>query len=126
MALSVSLATDVAIADVALAFVAAAGLVASRMMKPASVPDMAGAFSLLERAIQKFMPDMPVGYTWPEAIERLKGAGVDANWDAIQRRLNEYEEIWYGGGASPQGGKDEVVSLVLKVRGLSIGKRAKR
>jgi hypothetical protein len=112
--------------DVALGCTAVAGLAASNRLRPAQVPDMAAAFGLLERAIQKYMPDLPPGYTWHEAIERLRGARIDANWDAIESAVGAYEASRYGGRGPPSEGKEDVVSLVLKIRGLGIGKRTKR
>lgn len=124
--MQISLEVALLAADVALAGAGIGGVVLTRRLKPASAPDAKVAFTLLEKAIQRYVPDMPPGYTWGEAFERLKAKGVDANWDAMKKMLNEYEAYRYGGGSKPVEGKDEVLTLATKLRRSSNGKRSSR
>jgi hypothetical protein len=118
--------TWLAVADVALLASAATAFLASRRLKPLWVLDLGGAFGVLERSIQTYVPELPVGYTWGEAFERLKEAGVDTDWSVLKGRLKDYEEYRYGGREQPKNGKEDVLSLALKLRRRSSGKRTKR
>ena len=106
------------------AFLAIA-IIATRRIRPPSVQDLSGAFQDLDRSITKFVPDMPAGYTWGEAVERLKGAGVKVDWSKMESSLAEYEAFRYGGRDVPKGGEDEVVRLSMKIRRRIVGYRNK-
>ncbi len=69
---------------------------------------------------------MPEGFTWGEAMERLKGAGVKVDWPKMESSLAEYEAYRYGARALPESGKDEVVRLSMKLRRRIVGYRDKR
>lgn len=114
------------VADIALFALFAAAVVASRRLKPSEVPDLGGAFGILERSIQTYLPTLPPGYTWGEAFERLKMTGVEANWNVMKQRLRDYEAYRYGGREAKTEGKEDVLSLALKLRRAIYGKRTKR
>jgi len=101
-------------------------VIALRRIQPPAVKDVQGTFQDLDRSIEKFVPDMPQGFTWWEAMERLKGAGMDVNWPKIESSLTEYEAFRYGGREMPRGGEGEVVRLSMKIRRKSGGYRNKR
>ena len=107
-----------------LAFLAIA-VAAMRRIRPPAVRDLWGAFQDLDRSIAKFVPDMPAGFTWGEAVERLKGAGVKVDWPKMESSLAEYEAFRYGGREMPKGGEDEVVRLSMKIRRRIVGYRNK-
>jgi hypothetical protein len=113
------------IADCAGITVLVAGILASRRVRPPSVPDMQAAFNVLGRSIEKYVEDMPAGFTWGEAFERFKDTGMKADWEKMERSLEEYEGFRYGGMKQPIEGKDEVVRLALRLRRSSLGKRTK-
>jgi hypothetical protein len=94
-----------------------AGYLAMRRLRPPVVHDVPAAFQVLDRSIQRFVPDMPTGYTWREAVERLKGSGVKIDWAKMESSLAEYEAFRYGVRPIPKGGEDEVVRLSMKIRG---------
>jgi hypothetical protein len=99
---------------------------ALRRIRPPVVWDVQGAYHDLERSITKFVPDMPPGFTWGEAVERLRGAGVDIDWPKMESSLADYEAFRYGGREMPKGGGGEVVRLSMKIRGKIVGYRNKR
>ena len=99
---------------------------ALRRIRPPVVQDIQGAFQNLDVSIAKFVPDMPPGFTWGEAVERLKSAGVDVDWPKLETSLASYEAFRYGGGQMPKGGEDEVVRLSMKIRRRVVGYRHKR
>jgi hypothetical protein len=101
------------------------GIFAMRKLRPPIVQDVPAAFQVLDRSIQRFVPDMPPGYTWGEAVERLKGSGVKIDWGKMESSLAEYEAFRYGGRTMPKDGEDEVVRLSMKIRGRIVGYRGK-
>lgn len=103
----------------------AAGILALRGMRPPEIHDAWSAFQILDHSIERFVPDMPAGYTWAEAVERLKGSGVKLDWGKFESSLAEYEAYRYGGHTMPTGGGDEAVILSMKIRGRIIGYRNK-
>jgi hypothetical protein len=107
----------------ALVFAAAGlGLLAIRRLRPVSAPDLPTAFQILERSIEKYAPGVPLGYSWGEAFEWLRGKGVDADWVKVKARLAEYERFRYGGKSLPLGGEEDVLSLAHELRRSIIGK----
>lgn len=104
----------------------AAAMVALRRIRPPLVRDIQGAYQELDRSIARFVPDIPAGFTWDEAFERLKGAGVKVDWPKMESSLAAYEAFRYGGGEMPKGGEDEVVRLSMKIRRRIVGYRNKR
>jgi len=101
-------------------------MVAMRRIRPPVVSDIQGAFQDLDRSITKFVPDLPSGYTWGEAMERLKKSGVKVDWPKMESSLASYEAYRYGGKEMPHGGEDEVVRLSMRIRRRMVGYRNKR
>jgi hypothetical protein len=103
----------------------AAGVLALRRLRPPVINDIRTAFQVLDRSIERFVPEMPTGYTWSEAVERLKSSGVKIDWARMESSLAEYEAFRYGGRSMPKNGKEEVVRLSMKIRGRIVGYRSK-
>ena len=101
-------------------------ILALRRIRPPKPMDAQGAFQDLDSAITRFVPNMPPGFTWGEAVERLKGAGVDIDWSKMESSLSEYEAFRYGGREMPKGDEDVVVRLSMKIRRKVVGYRSKR
>ena len=97
-----------------------------RRIRPPAVRDMQGAFLDLDHSITRFVPDLPTGFTWGEAMERLKTAGVNVDWPKMDSSLERYEAYRYGGKELPQGGEEEVIRLSMKIRRRIVGYRNKR
>jgi len=97
-----------------------------RRIRPPVVNDIQGAFQDLDHSITKFIPDLSSGYTWREAMDRLKAAGVKVDWPKMESSLANYEAFRYGGHEMPQGGEDEVVRLSMRIRRRIVGYRNKR
>ncbi len=98
------------------------GIIALKRSRPPTVLDAQGAFQVLDKSIVKFVPSLSTGFTWGEAVERLK-SHVDINWGKMETTLAEYEAFRYGGRPMPSGVDAEVVRLAMKLRRKIIGYR---
>ena len=58
---------------------------------------VAEAFLLLEAALKEKFPDMPVGFTWREAMGRIRGINPKLDWKSLEYVLRGYEAYRYGG-----------------------------
>jgi len=111
--------------DIAIFALLGAAVILQRRIRPPDVRDVQGAFRHLDRSIEKFVPDLPAGFTWGEAIQSLKESGVKVDWSRMEASLAEYEAYRYGGREMPKGGEDEVVKLSTKIRRRIVGYRNK-
>jgi hypothetical protein len=82
--------------------------------------NLAGAFNGLELALKEALPDLPEGFTWEEAIARLKSSGVRT--EGIEGALKGYEGYRYGGLALPDIDFREVVNVANRLGGTSTGR----
>ena len=117
------LSTDMLLAliDGALFVSLALGIFALRSLRPPVVRDLSDAFQVLDRVIQRFVPDLPSGFTWGEAVEHLKGRGMKVDWPRMESSLAEYEAFRYGGRDMPPGTGDEIVRLSTQIRRRVVG-----
>ncbi len=125
MSADVSLTVLLGLADVAVMATAVVGYGMMRRTRPPGSLDSREVYEVLDRAIQKYVPDLSAGYTWKEAFERLKESGVKADWDVMKKRLAEYEAFRYGGREEPKEGQRDVISLATKLRSGVVGKGTK-
>jgi hypothetical protein len=109
---------------IAVVFIAL-GLLALRRVRPPVVRDAREAFQILDRTIERFVPELPAGFTWGEAMLRLKGSGVEADCPKMEHSLAEYEAFRYGGRAMPPGKGEEAVRLSTQIRRKIVGYRNK-
>jgi hypothetical protein len=114
-----------AITDGALLAAAGVGYVLMRRIRPSHELDVKAAFEVLDRSIAKYVPELAKGYTWQEAIERLRERGIEADWKEVEKRLTEYEAYRYGGKEEPKSGEDEIISLAVSLRRGVVGKGTK-
>jgi len=75
----------------------------------AAATNLAEAFRDLEAALKAAVPDLPAGFTWEEAVSRLKDRQVDSK--AIEDALRKYEAYRYGGLPMPDSDYREVVRV---------------
>ncbi len=61
------------------------------------VSTVAEAFRLLETALREKFPEMPVGFTWREAMGRMKVMNPEIDWKSLENVLKGYEAYRYGG-----------------------------
>ncbi len=115
-----------ALIDLATLALLALGFVALKRIRAPDVPDVKEAFRALDLSIERFVTDLPRGYTWREAVDKLKGSGVRTDWAKIESSLADYEAYRYGGRPLMGSGKDEVVQLSMKIRRRVVGYRGKR
>ena len=111
--------------DLALAAASILGFTALRRARPPAVSSPMEAFQVLGMSIEKFVPNLPVGFTWGEAVERLKRSGVKLDWGKFETSLNEYEAFRYGGHQMPDEVEPEVIRLATTLRRNVVGYRNK-
>jgi hypothetical protein len=82
--------------------------------------NLADAFNGLELALKEAVPDLPAGFTWEEAIARLRSSGV---WtEEMEDALKGYEEYRYGGLPLPDLDFREVVRVANMLGGTTKGR----
>lgn len=101
------------------------GFFLMRRLRPPVVRDVREAYQVLDRTIERFVPDLPPGFTWGDALERLKGYEIKVDWRRMESSLAEYEAFRYGGQDMPPGGGEEAVSLSTQIRRRIVGYRNK-
>jgi hypothetical protein len=83
-----------------------------RARQPALRPiDPAIAFGLLEKSLKNAFPDLPEGFTWREALDRLGKAGLVMDWPEMSAALRQYEGWRYGEMVKPDRVDPEIVRL---------------
>jgi hypothetical protein len=88
-----------------------------RKVEPSNIME---AFNGLELALKEAVPDLPSGFTWEEALARLRSSGVKT--EAMEGPLMSYEAYRYGGAPLPDLDYREVVN-VANMLGRTPGKR---
>jgi len=114
-----------AVVDTALLGSLAFGWFLLMRLRPPVVRDVREAYQVLDRTIERFVPDMPPGFTWRDAFERLKTSGMNVDWPKMESSLAGYEAFRYGGRDMPPGGGEEAVSLSTQIRRRIVGHKAK-
>jgi len=79
--------------------------------------NLADAFNGLELALKEAVPDLPAGFTWEEAIGRLRASGVQTK--GMEEALKSYEEYRYGDLPLPDLDFREVVKVANMLGGTS-------
>jgi hypothetical protein len=101
---------------------ASLGLSTLRLRRRRFTPaNLSEAFSGLEAALKRSVPDLPAGFTWEEAVSRLRSYGVQT--DAMEGALKGYEAYRYGGAPLPDLDYREVVDVTVMLGGAGLGKR---
>ena len=77
-----------------------------RKVEPSNLME---AFRGLELALKEAVPDLPSGFTWEEALARLRSSGVKT--EAMEGPLVSYEAYRYGGAPLPDLDYREVVNV---------------
>jgi hypothetical protein len=84
--------------------------------------NLAEAFKGLEVALKQAVPDLPDGFTWGDAVARLRSAGIPTN--GMENALKGYEEYRYGGTPLPTNVDfHEVVVVANFLGGMNTGKK---
>jgi len=90
-----------------------------RRRQKVNATNLADAFAGLEQALKEAVPGLPAGFTWEEAISRLRTSGVQTK--GMEDVLKRYEEYRYGGSPLPDLDFHEVVNLANKLGGVTGG-----
>jgi hypothetical protein len=72
---------------------------------------LSGAFASLTRPLQEAIPELPSGYTWREAVVKMRQMHLEVDWKSVERALDGYEMARYGGHPEPSVEYSEVVRL---------------
>jgi hypothetical protein len=79
------------------------------------------AFGDLELALKESVPDLPSGFTWEEAVARLRSSGVRT--EGMEGALKGYEAYRYGGAPLPDLDYRGVADVANTLGGMAIEKR---
>jgi hypothetical protein len=85
-----------------------------------SASNLADAFHGLELALKQAVPGLPAGFTWEEAVARLRSSGVSTA--GVEGALRGYEEYRYGGLPLPDLDFREVVKVANSLGGAKKGR----
>jgi hypothetical protein len=91
-----------------------------RRRRKVDASNLADAFNGLELALKEAAPDLPAGFTWEEAIARLRSSGVRT--EGIEGALKSYEEYRYGGLPLPDLDFREIVRVANMLGGVTPGR----
>jgi hypothetical protein len=95
------------------------GFAALRLRRRRFSPsNLSEAFGGLEAALKQSVPDLPAGFTWEEAVSRLRSYGVKT--DAMEGALRGYEAYRYGGAPLPDLDYREVVDVTMMLGGTGL------
>jgi hypothetical protein len=103
-------------------YVALVLTVQSGRARRVSAENLAEAFKGLEVALKQAVPDLPEGFTWGDAVARLRSAGIQTN--GMEDALKGYEEYRYGGTPLPNVDFHEVVIVANILGGMNTGKKS--
>jgi hypothetical protein len=101
-------------------YVALVFTVLSGRARRVNAENLAEAFKGLEVALKQAVPDLPDGFTWGDAVARLRSAGIQTN--GMENALKGYEEYRYGGTPLPDVDFHEVVMVANILGGINTGK----
>src|SRR5438552_17561093 len=72
-------------------------IVRKRYFSKPEISNTIEAFQLLEVALSERFPELPQGFTWGDAMSRLKQMdNLDIDWGRLEIALNDYESYRYG------------------------------
>lgn len=91
-----------------------------RRRRKVNASNLADAFNGLELALKDAVPDLPAGFTWEEAVARLRSSGVRT--EGMEGALRSYEEYRYGGSPLPDFDFREVVKVANMLGGIRSGR----
>jgi hypothetical protein len=91
-----------------------------RRRRKVTASNLADAFNRLELALKEAVPDLPAGFTWEEAIARLRSSGVRT--EGMEGALRGYEGYRYGGLPLPDLDFREVVKVANILGGIRHGR----
>lgn len=101
------------------------GVIASRRISLPKVVDPDVAFGLLESSVKRACPDLKDGFTWREALARVRGIDGSIDWLAVTMTLTQYEAYKYGKAVKPSGSFSDIVKLASRIRMVGgIGRRS--
>lgn len=83
--------------------------------------NLSEAFDGLEVALKEAVPDLPSGFTWEEAVARLRSSGVRT--EGMEGALKGYEAYRYGGAPLPDLDYRGVVDVANTLGRAAPGKR---
>jgi hypothetical protein len=107
---------SLAAADSALYVLFAIGYIRDKKKRLSNLESPERAFKILETVLKKKFPELPAGFTWTEAIAKVKTLGVPMSDDEMDMLLENYEAYRYGGTYTPELDTRKVLKLAKSVR----------
>lgn len=89
-----------------------------RGRRPARATNLTEAFQVLDRALRRRFPDLPLGLTWEEALDRVHAESDDGN---LRAALELYEASRFGGVPLGHADYKEVLRFAKTIGGSRIG-----
>lgn len=93
----------------------------NRRARRVNARNLAEAFKGLEAALKRAVPDLPAGFTWGDALARLRSAGLQTS--GMETALKGYESYRYGTTPLPNVDYRDVVMVANMLGGINTGKR---
>jgi len=91
------------------------GVLRSRKDRIPSNPTVEDAFRVLEKSLNRAFPDLPVGYTWGEVMQKIKGLHLELDWYEIENTFRKYQDFRYGGIAYKNANVDAILRLAMSL-----------
>lgn len=86
-----------------------------RGRRPLRATNLAEAFQVLDAALRRKFPDLPMGLTWEEALDRLHASESDDG--ELRAALEVYEASRFGGVPAGQADYREVLRVAKTIGG---------
>jgi hypothetical protein len=89
------------------------GYFLTRRIHVFKVTNLREAFEYLEVRLRRAFPDLRDGFTWNEAMTRIKRIEGNVDWIVVERVLQKYEAYRYGGVDPGNVRVDSIVKLAM-------------
>ncbi len=99
--------------NIALYAMIVAGYIMSRRIRIFRVTNLREAFEFLEKRLRRAFPDLREGFTWNEAMAKIKPIHGNVDWIVVERVLQKYEAYRYGGVDPGNVRIDSIVKLAM-------------
>ncbi len=91
------------------------GYMTIRKQPALRITSLREAFEFLERRLKRAFPDLRDGFTWNEAITRMKPLYGNVDWVEVGGVFQKYEAYRYGGVEPGDVQIEPIVKLAMKL-----------
>ncbi|MGI0079554.1 MAG: hypothetical protein ACRECH_08015 [Nitrososphaerales archaeon] len=99
--------------NVALYVALIVGYVARRQQRILHITNLREAFNFLEKRLKRAFPDLREGFTWNEAITKVRPLYSKADWVELDGVLRKYQAYRYAGEDPGDVRIDSIVKLAM-------------